>query len=306
MEENKLIVINQLPVIEEQLEAAKALIDERTSAAVQGECTEDNYKQVKALRASLNREKKELDSRYRAVMEEVTAPLKVVQTKYKECVSGYVKADAELKKRIDLVETEIKKRKEDEIRAYFEELTAKESLDWLTFEQTGVKVMMSSSKKGLRESVGNFIARVKCDISLINAQDKADEIMVEYQKSLNASRAIMDVKKRAERIEQAAMRRQAEREKAEQEQLRRAEMEQAAVHAIKVSENSKKVEIPLETPEIVKPAPEPKQADKPEQADKVIVLRLDFGRVRCTLSKAKKLKAYIEEFMKNEGGYERL
>ncbi|MDO5399164.1 MAG: DUF1351 domain-containing protein, partial [bacterium] len=224
-ESRELIVINQLPIIEEQLAQAKLMIDERTSAALEGTCTEENYKAVKSLRAALNKEKKELDARYKAVMEEVTAPLKIVQNKYKECVSGYVEADSILKNRINMVENEIKSRKEKEAREYFDEIAASENLgDYISFEDVGIKVTMAASRKSLRTAIDEYTARVICDLAMIKSQDNADEILVEYKRTLNASEAILTVQNRRRAIAEERRRREEERERIEQEQLRRYEM----------------------------------------------------------------------------------
>ena len=61
--ENNLIVIKQLPVIEDQLVAVKQSIEERVNAALSLVCTEDTYKDIKKVRSELNKEYQELEKR---------------------------------------------------------------------------------------------------------------------------------------------------------------------------------------------------------------------------------------------------
>lgn len=49
--ENNLIVIKQLPVIEDQLQAVKKSIEERVELALSLVCTEETYKDIKIGRA---------------------------------------------------------------------------------------------------------------------------------------------------------------------------------------------------------------------------------------------------------------
>ena len=54
--ENGLIIVKQLPVIEDQLAAVKESITERVNQALSLVCTEDTYKDIKKVRAELNKE----------------------------------------------------------------------------------------------------------------------------------------------------------------------------------------------------------------------------------------------------------
>ena len=58
MSNNELIVIEQLPVIKEQLKLASAEVDKKVEEAMALVCTEDNVKIIKEVRASLNKEAK--------------------------------------------------------------------------------------------------------------------------------------------------------------------------------------------------------------------------------------------------------
>lgn len=238
---NELIRVVQLPVIEEQLRSVKSAVDARVADALSMVCSEDTIQAVKAERAELRKEFDELEDRRKAVKSSVMAPYIQFEAVYKECVSdAFNKADAELKRKIDDVEGEIKRRCEAELREYFDELCVAHHITFLRFEQSGVKLNMTSAKqktpKKLREQLVQFVARVASDVDRISEMDDAEEIMVEYQKTLNAADAIGIVLDRHRRI-------QAQREAAQSREAARA-AEAAAVQ--KVEAVAPPVEAPWE------------------------------------------------------------
>ena len=61
--ENELIVVKQLPIIEDQLRKIRKNVEQRVNVALSLVCTEDTYKEVKKERATLNKEYQELEAR---------------------------------------------------------------------------------------------------------------------------------------------------------------------------------------------------------------------------------------------------
>ena len=55
-EKKELIVVKQLPVIEERLKELSTEIDEKVNTALALECTEDSYKDVKKVRTELGKQ----------------------------------------------------------------------------------------------------------------------------------------------------------------------------------------------------------------------------------------------------------
>ena len=109
MENNNLIVIKQLPIIEEKLKQLSTEIDEKVESAKALICTEESVKEVKTVRADLNKDFKELEAKRKDVKEKIMQPYMQFESIYKECVSDKFKsADIELKNKIDTVENELK------------------------------------------------------------------------------------------------------------------------------------------------------------------------------------------------------
>lgn len=203
----ELIKVTQLPIIEERLRSAKDAVDERVSEAVALVCTEETVQTVKDHRAELRRQFDELEEQRKKVKAAVLDPYDRFEQVYRECVSDAFKsADAALKEKIDDVEAEIKGRCEAGLREYFAELCAARHLDFLRWEQAGVKVDMASAKqktpKKLREQLARFVDRVSCDVARIAEMEDAEEIMAEYKQTLDAIGAMGTVQERHRRIEE--------------------------------------------------------------------------------------------------------
>ena len=103
MEEIKdLIVVKQLPVIEEQLKGLSVLIDEKVESALALEVSDETVKDVKKVRAELNADFKMLETKRKEVKDKVMTPYNQFEEIYKTYVSEkFKKADIDLKTKID-------------------------------------------------------------------------------------------------------------------------------------------------------------------------------------------------------------
>lgn len=198
MEENKnLIVVKQIPIIEEYLENLSVVIDENIKEALALDCTEDNVKTIKKKRTELSKQFRDLESKRKEVKNKILAPYNEFEEIYKRCVTEkFNYADIELKNKIDDVEGSLKNQKEKEVRRYFEELKEASKIGFISFEQSGIKIGLSDSLKSLKESAKDFIEKVEKDIEVIDLQEHSNEILVEYMKHLELNKAIKDVSDR--------------------------------------------------------------------------------------------------------------
>lgn len=213
---NELIVVKQLPIIEENLKKLSKEIDEKVSNAVSLVCTQDTVKDVKELRANLNKEFKELESQRKIVKEQVLKPYNDFEDIYKTYVSEkYKSADSTLKDKINTVENELKATKEEELINFANEsFVANNIQDYVKYEDIKLNVTLSASMKSLKEQITSFCERIVNDLKLIDSQDFKEEILYEYKKYLDVTIAIVEVKKRHEEMEKA---KQAKEEKKEQQ-----------------------------------------------------------------------------------------
>jgi predicted secreted protein len=276
---NEIIVVKQLPVIEQQLSQIKEQVGERVSAAMQLVCTEATVKEIKKARAELNAEYKAWEDKRKEVKTAVMSPYEQFESVYKDCISdAYKAADKDLKQKIDEVEQQLKTQKAAEVKGYFEEYLASKNIDFVSYGQAGINVTLSASLKSLKEQAKDFIDRIESDLKLIETfTDLKAEILVEYKKSLNVSDAITGVKARAKAVQEEQARQAAEAEKRAAEAQR--------VEAIKAATPEAPAAVEAPTEQTAAPAPEKKYC------------------IRFTVKGTKEQLIALKKFL-NEGEYE--
>lgn len=219
--EKELVVVTQLPIIRQTLEAMSAEIKKETEDALALICTEETVKIVKGVRTNLTKKFAALDAQRIAIKDEVLKPYDELNKVFRELITDpYKTSDILLQGKVNTFENELKSRKEKDCLRYFAELSAAESIDFVSFEQIGLNITLSVTLPALKKQIAEFVARVDSDLQLIDTQEFKSAIMVEYKKSLNCSRAITDVVSRHKALEEEKIR-QAEREAARSSQNER-------------------------------------------------------------------------------------
>lgn len=281
--ENNLIVVKQLPVIEEQLRLVKSSVAQRVASALAMVCTEDTYKDVKKERAALSKEFKELEERRKEVKKAILAPYEAFESLYKECITdAYTNADAEMRDKITAIENSIKGEKRDELIAFYEEY--RESLnipvDLVPFDRAQITVSMSESAKKLRERAKDFLDGVANDLKMIDTLPTRDEVLVEYYKTLSAPQAALIVDERHKRMAALA------KQQAQDEAMKAA---QDAAKAKVIAAMNEQVSAPLAAPSVERPTETP-------VGEKTYFVSF---KVRGTIEQLKAVKKFLED-----GGYE--
>lgn len=284
-EEIQVISLRQLPIIEERLQSVKAEIEQRTGAAMSLACTDENYKDVKKVRTELTKEFTALETQRKQIKTAILAPYESFEKLYKECITvPFGTADAELKEKIDDVENGIKADKEDQVRSYWDELiAANPGTEWLDWHRAGIKVTMSASVKSLKQAAKDYVEHVFKDVTLIGTLSSADEIMVEYKRSLDLPAAAKCVADRQEAIL---------RQKEQAESARKAAEERAAARKAtqQAIERQKEQSEGLQSPHLMSPDPEVAPQPAPEQPK---LYRAPFV-VTATMEQLKLLKNFME------------
>ncbi len=292
--ENGLIIVKQLPVIEDQLAAVKESITERVNQALSLVCTEDTYKDIKKVRADLNKEYAELEAKRKEVKTAVLAPYEKFEKVYKECAGDlYADADRKLKAKIAEVEEGLRQQKITAVCDYFVEYRESMGLteDLVKYDDMGLKVGLSDSLTGLKKKVKDFLDHISDDLKAIESHEDKDEIMTEYRRGFNLANALSTVAARHKAIEDAKrLREEAEaRRKAQEER----EKELAAVIAAQ-TEQVAPVAAPVAV-EVAQVVPEPVAVPEAPEAEKTYSTSF---KVTGTLDQLKALKKFLVE-----GGY---
>jgi len=171
---------------------------------------DETIQSIKKLRTNLNNEKKQVDENFKNAIAPVTTVIDEIKGVKKSNVDQiYSDADNTFKDKITAFELIAKTEKKKNVLRYFNELCESLKIDFLKFESLGIEINLSTSEKQYQGKVNEFVQRVSDDVLLINVQEFEAEIMVEYRKTLNASKAITTVTERkaaeklqAERIKQ--------------------------------------------------------------------------------------------------------
>ena len=273
----ELIIVKQLPQIEEHLKELSIEVDKKVESAKSLVCTDENVKAIKQVRADLNKEFKEVEQQRKIVKEQILAPYMKFEDIYKTYIlEKYKSADIELKSKIESVENELKTKKQQEVREYFEEYKNANDIDFVTYEQIGINVTLSASMKSLKEQAKQFIDKVVDDLKLIETQEHKAEILVEYKQTLNVSKAITTVTNRFKAIE--------EEKKRQEQKVVHIEMNEAHEITQKSYEQLENVfNKPLEQP-------------RAENVEEILTLRFT---VKGTRTKLRELKQFLEN-----GGYD--
>lgn len=195
------------PVIEEQLATLKAKWMQKAADAKELACTEDTIQAVKKARAEMRKEFDEIETQRKAALAPIRAKIDAFSAVYKDCVTDpFNRADAAYKEKIDSVESEMKRRCEERLRAHFAELCQLHGVDFIRYEQVGIKIDMTSAKaktpQKLYDRLSEFVAGVACGVDTIHKLDAAAEIMDEYKRTLNVAQSIATVQERHKRIEE--------------------------------------------------------------------------------------------------------
>lgn len=271
--DTNVIVVKQLPVIEEQLIGIKREIETVTQEALAMECNDATVKEVKARRAELNKQYKEFEEKRKDVKKSILAPYEYFETVYKNCISiPFSSADKELAAKIVTVESAQKNNKREECAEFFNEYRDARGLaeDDIKFEDVGLNITLSTTVKSLKEAIKAEIDRVANDLEVISMSENPAEIMVEYRKTKNLANAMRSVAERHEAIQKAEKKADEIRENAEY---------------VKSIEEQAEIEEELTRPEVVELVT---VEDEP-------LYEVTFT-VNGTIEQIKGLKKYLEDY----------
>lgn len=215
MDINEIMKVETLPKIFQQLELLSKEIDKEVESALSLVCNEDSKQEVKKARANLNKIKTELEERRKSIKEQVMQPYLNFENVYNELIKDkLVYADNSLKSKIDEIETEQKKEKEQNIIDFFNEYADSLHIaNIINWEQMNIKIGLSDSEKKLIEQVRSKLDSIANDIRLIDLEEYSNDIMVEYLKTYDFANSKLTV------VNRIAEKQKLEEEKNKREQL---------------------------------------------------------------------------------------
>lgn len=215
---NEIIIVKQLPEIKEQLQLISDEVDKEINYALSLEVNEETVKEVKNVRARLNKINSTLEAKRKSVKEAILAPYEAFLEVYDKLVKNKLsEADNTLKIRINDIEDNQKKIKEEELRQFVEEHCKANNVD-IPFEEIGLNITLSASMKSLKEQAKAFIERVANDLKLIETEEFSSEILYEYGRCMDYVLAKTTVLARHKELEEIQKQKEEKQQKEEQEQ----------------------------------------------------------------------------------------
>lgn len=153
--------------------------------------TPETLTDLRALRAKLNKEKKEYEDSRKAVKKAVNEPYTKFEESYKENIlTPYDDAENILKGHIDTISEKLVSEKTQKFEDYFNSIN---TFDFIEFKNVGLSVTMSASEKGLKEKIDDFMEAVKNDVSLIEGLPNSERVLAKYEKYLDIHKSVEEV-----------------------------------------------------------------------------------------------------------------
>lgn len=175
------------------------------------EVTEVNFKEIKEVRANLNKEFKEYEDKRKLIKDMVMKPYNDFETKYSKISTYYKGADEKLKTKINEVEETLLKEKVDKLKEAFGEVN---EWDWISFEDLDLKITRSTSDKKIIDEVNEFMTKTRSDLATIDTLENKERILAKYQMTKDLNKSISEVNIEIERektiVEQSAVKEQEE------------------------------------------------------------------------------------------------
>lgn len=202
---NELIKVEQLPKIFSQLEIIGEAIDKKLVGIDDLECTEKNKKEVKDRRTEINNMKNIMEDKRKEIKKAIMEKYDVFNKKYEEEVKTKLEnANNVLTKKIDYIENQQKDAKKEIIKEFANEyIISKDLKDLVTFEQLNINITLSASEKSLKDEVLRKLEKIETDLKLIKLEENySDEILIEYKKSFDLTKAKLEVINRHKQLEE--------------------------------------------------------------------------------------------------------
>ena len=217
---HELIELKQMPIIFYELEKIGNAIDVSLADLETMECTEENKSEVKHRRTEINNLNKVMEDKRKEIKEKILEGYNIFNEKYEEEIkSKLIYASALLKEKIDSIENEQKTQKENTLRDFANEYIKTYGLtDIVCYEDLKVNVTLSASEKSLKEDIKNQIESIDNFVKLIEQEEYADEIMIEYKQSFDFFSARAKVIDRHHQMQELELQRKERENKVQEEE----------------------------------------------------------------------------------------
>lgn len=239
---SELIRVDQAIKLTTEFEQVSKEIDKKIETANSLVVSEDNYKEVKKIRAELNKEAKQYADDFKTIKESVLATWNECEDTYKKMIRDkYAVSDVILKSKVGEIEDGIKDEKRKKVVEFFEKHRASRKLDFVTFDDMNLKIGMSNSLASLKKEVTEKLDEILKGYE--GALETSPDVVAEFKENgFDFARAFTTVKDREERKRKAEEERKAMLEARAEREHKEAEAK-AAVQETEIKESDEVEEV---------------------------------------------------------------
>lgn len=232
----ELIKVDQAIKLTTEFEQVSKEIDKKIETANALVVSEDNYKEVKKIRAELNKEAKQYAEDFKTIKESVLATWNECENTYKSMIRDkYAEGDGILKAKVGEIEDGIKNEKREKVVEFFEKHRASRKLDFVTFDDMNLRIGMSNSLTSLKREVTEKLDEILKGYE--GAMEVSPDVVAEFKlNGYDFARAFTTVKDREERKRKAEEERKAMLEARAERERKEAEA-RAAIQETEVIEH---------------------------------------------------------------------
>ena len=239
------IVLSQRPIIEYSFKTIKERIGEITSlveSAIDGDGT---LKDLKDLRAILNKEFETLELARTGLKTEYMKPFEEFQTEYKDQVTQEVNsALTKLATKIKEAEQVILDGKIKTLKDYFVEYSISIDVTEIRYDQLGIKVTASADLGPIKKQIRERLDKISSELLAISTMQYSEEVYAEYIQLLDLPAAIAKVNQSIELARRALEREADEKARREAADLARQAEAGTKQEPVRVPTPEPKVETP--------------------------------------------------------------
>lgn len=167
--------------------------------------SEDTLKLAKDEKSNINKFKTKISEYRKDIVKQFNEPIKQFEELAKETENVLKETYELINQQVNHFEDIQKEEILTEMKDFFDEYKMVTGITFILFEEVGLKINLSASKKSMKEAITAFVDKRASDIEIINLQPNSEEILVEYKSNgYDLNKAISTVMNRIEMIKREA------------------------------------------------------------------------------------------------------
>lgn len=167
--------------------------------------SEETLKLAKDEKSNINKFKTKISEYRKDIVKKFNEPIKQFEELAKETENVLKETYELINQQVTHFEDVEKEKTVEEMKEFFEEYKTSKEINFVSFDDVGLKVTLTASKKSMKEAITTFVDKRASDIEIINLQPNSEEILVEYKSNgYDLNKAISTVMNRIEMIKREA------------------------------------------------------------------------------------------------------